>query len=63
MRACVCVCIYVYVTYHIYVGNDDVFVGGWSHVVAAVASIHHLQRLFVAAGAPNEIFNLKAATL
>lgn len=64
MRLCVYIyiCIY-YIHIHIYVGNDDVSVGGWSHVVAAVASIHHSQRLFVVAGAPNEIFNLKAATL
>lgn len=40
--------------------GDDVCCRGWSHAVAAVASIHHSQRLFVVACAPNEIFNLKS---
>lgn len=44
---------------YVYVENDDVSTAGWSHAVAAVASIHHSQRLFVAARAPNEIFNLR----
>ena len=66
---CVCVYVYMYICIHyisyiyICIGIDNVSVGGWSHVVAAEASIHHSQRLFVAAGVPNEIFNLKAATL
>jgi len=45
----------------VYTYKTTMSAAGWSHAVAAVASIHYSQRLFVAARAPNEIFNLKAA--